>query len=52
MFITDAFARILCKDCRKEVAVLIPGQQFEEIKQCDCKEVVKKPKRVTRKKAD
>ena len=51
MFITDAYARILCKECKKEVAILKPGQPFKEVAQCEC-QVKVEPKKVIRKKAE
>lgn len=36
MYITDAYARILCDKCKKQIQILMPGQPFEGIAKCDC----------------
>jgi hypothetical protein len=36
-YITDAYARIVCKKCgNKTVDILMPGQPFDSIKSCEC----------------
>jgi len=45
MYITDAYARIQCKECGNKLAdELKPGQPFEALKTCPC-QVQKRTKR-------
>ena len=42
MYKTDAYARIQCTLCgNREVDVLMPGQVFTSIKQCECQSAPK-----------
>lgn len=47
MYYTFEHARVICKECNKEVQRLMPGTPFEGLKTCDCqvKEEVKDAKR-------
>jgi len=36
MMITDAYARIICTECKKQVDILTPGKPFKTVKECDC----------------
>lgn len=49
MYITDAYARILCSKCKKQVAILMPGEVFNGIPQCECNIPKASPKKATRK---
>jgi hypothetical protein len=44
-FYTENYSRVQCAKCQKNLIILIPGQAFDGVPECECSKVTLPPKR-------